>query len=366
MTLVHLLRELQNKNVSICVSENGAHIILRGERELLSEETLDFIRRNKEPLIDILRSKERGVSGDIIPAGCERITPEMLPLVTLSQAEIDRIAAAVPGGCANIQDIYPLAPLQEGILFHHLLGGEGDVYLLSGLLGFDSRARLDRTGDLGRWLGDGTLAYLGRHDFQVKIRGFRIELGEIEARLSEHAGVCDVAVIAREDAPGDKRLVAYYVSEAAIGAEELRGHLAARLPDYMVPSAYVHLQRLPLTPNGKLDRKALPAPEGDAFAVQAYEPPQGETEAAIARIWSELLGVERIGRHDNFFALGGHSLLAVMLVVRLRRSLDVELPLSEIFLNDGLSQLADRVVNAQLAQFDQNELTVLFQDEVSC
>ena len=230
----------------------------------------------------------------------------------------------------------------------------------------EAGARLYRTGDLGRWLGDGTIAYLGRNDFQVKIRGFRIELGEIEARLSEHAGVCDVAVIAREDAPGDKRLVAYYVSEAAIGAEELRGHLAARLPDYMVPSAYVHLQRLPLTPNGKLDRKALPAPEGDAFAVQAYEPPQGETEAAIARIWSELLGVERIGRHDNFFALGGHSLLAVMLVVRLRRSLDVELPLSEIFLNDGLSQLADRVVNAQLAQFDQNELTVLFQDEVSC
>ncbi|MFN5690816.1 phosphopantetheine-binding protein, partial [Bradyrhizobium sp.] len=108
------------------------------------------------------------------------------------------------------------------------------------------------------------------------------------------------------------------------------------------------------------------APEGDAYAAQVYAPPQGETEVAIARIWSELLGVERIGRHDNFFALGGHSLLAVMLVVRLRRSLDVELPLSEIFLNDGLSQLADRVVNAQLAQFDQNELTVLFQDEVSC
>ncbi|MDU6442549.1 MAG: non-ribosomal peptide synthetase, partial [Pantoea sp.] len=230
----------------------------------------------------------------------------------------------------------------------------------------EAGARLYRTGDLGRWLEDGTIAYLGRNDFQVKIRGFRIELGEIEARLSEHADVRDAAVIAREDAPGDKRLVAYYVGDAAIGAEELRGHLAARLPDYMVPSAYVHLERLPLTPNGKLDRKALPAPEGAAFAAQVYAPPQGETEAAIARIWSELLGVERIGRHDNFFALGGHSLLAVMLVVRLRRSLDVELPLSEIFLNDGLSQLADRVVNAQLAQFDQNELTVLFQDEVSC
>ncbi|MFN5457254.1 AMP-binding enzyme, partial [Bradyrhizobium sp.] len=188
----------------------------------------------------------------------------------------------------------------------------------------EAGARLYRTGDLGRWLGDGTIAYLGRNDFQVKIRGFRIELGEIEARLSEHAGVRDVAVIAREDVAGDKRLVAYYVSDAAIGAEELRGHLAALLPDYMVPSAYVHLERLPLTPNGKLDRKALPAPEGTAFAVQAYEPPQGETEEAIARIWAELLGVERIGRHDNFFALGGHSLLAIQVVSRLRQALALE------------------------------------------
>ncbi|MFN5457225.1 non-ribosomal peptide synthetase, partial [Bradyrhizobium sp.] len=188
----------------------------------------------------------------------------------------------------------------------------------------EAGARLYRTGDLGRWLGDGTIAYLGRNDFQVKIRGFRIELGEIEARLSEHAGVRDAAVIAREDAPGDKRLVAYYVGDAAIGAEELRGHLAALLPDYMVPSAYVHLELMPLTPNGKLDRNALPAPEGTAFAVQAYEPPQGEIEEAVARIWAELLGVERIGRHDNFFALGGHSLLAIQVVSRLRQALALE------------------------------------------
>ncbi|MFN4922540.1 non-ribosomal peptide synthetase, partial [Bradyrhizobium sp.] len=223
----------------------------------------------------------------------------------------------------------------------------------------EAGARLYRTGDLGRWLGDGTIAYLGRNDFQVKIRGFRIELGEIEARLSEHAGVRDVAVIAREDGPGDKRLVAYYVSDAAIVAEELRGHLAARLPDYMVPPAYVHLERLPLTPNGKLDRKALPAPEGAAFAVQAYEPPQGKIEEELARIWEELLGVERVGRHDNFFALGGHSLLVVSLAERIDRQFDLRIGLAAVFSNERLHQLAELILNSQLVQFDVAELLAL-------
>jgi acyl-CoA synthetase (AMP-forming)/AMP-acid ligase II len=124
-------------------------------------------------------------------------------------------------------------------------------------------ARMYRTGDLGRFLPDGNIEFLGRNDFQVKIRGFRIELGEIEARLSEHAGVHEAVVEARADGPGDKRLVAYYTGEADVGAEVLRGHLAAALPDYMVPAAYVRLEAFALTPNGKLDRRALPAPGGD-------------------------------------------------------------------------------------------------------
>ena len=169
----------------------------------------------------------------------------------------------------------------------------------------------------------------------------------------------DVAVIAREDGPGDKRLVAYYVSDAAIVAEELRGHLAARLPDYMVPPAYVHLERLPLTPNGKLDRKALPAPEGAAFAVQAYEPPQGKIEEELARIWEELLGVERVGRHDNFFALGGHSLLVVSLAERIDRQFDLRIGLAAVFSNERLHQLAELILNSQLVQFDVAELLAL-------
>ena len=183
-------------------------------------------------------------------------------------------------------------------------------------------ARLYRTGDVGRFLADGNIEFLGRNDHQVKIRGFRIELGEIEAQLSAHPQVREAVVLAREDVPGDKRLVAYYTvrdGQAAVETEELRAHLQQHLPAYMVPAAFVRLESLPLTPNGKLDRNALPAPEGDAYAHREYEAPQGEVEIALAGIWSELLQVERIGRQDNFFELGGHSLLVVQAVERMRQ-----------------------------------------------
>ncbi len=183
--------------------------------------------------------------------------------------------------------------------------------------------RMYRTGDLGRWLPDGTIEFVGRNDYQVKVRGFRIELGEIEAQLGSHPGIREAVVVAREESPGDQRLVAYYtgaeMGEDTIGAEVLRTYLAANLPDYMVPAAYVRLESLPLTPNGKLDRKALPIPEADAYAMRGYVAPESEVESVLAEIWSEVLKVERIGRHDNFFELGGHSLLAVTLIERMRR-----------------------------------------------
>ncbi|HEU4560714.1 MAG TPA: amino acid adenylation domain-containing protein, partial [Longimicrobium sp.] len=178
--------------------------------------------------------------------------------------------------------------------------------------------KLYRTGDRVRWLADGTLDYLGRLDEQVKIRGFRIELGEIEAALRQAPGVRDCTVVAREDATGDRRLVAYVVGEAEAGA--LRDLLRRTLPEYMVPSAFVALDALPLTANGKLDRKALPAPEGDAYARRSYEAPLGETEQALAETWADVLGVERVGRWDHFFELGGHSLLAIKLIGRMRRA----------------------------------------------
>ncbi|MGF6988499.1 amino acid adenylation domain-containing protein [Paraburkholderia atlantica] len=208
--------------------------------------------------------------------------------------------------------------------------------------------RLYKTGDLARYLPDGNLEFLGRNDEQVKIRGFRIEPGEIAARLAEHALVREAVVVAREDRRGDKHLVGYVVCapEAALNGPDggalagaLRAHVSAHLPDYMVPSAFVRIAALPLTPNGKLDRQALPAPEDEAYARRSYEPPQGEIETALAKLWAELLGLERVGRHDHFFELGGHSLLAVQLMERLRRlSLGVEV--RALFAKPVLADLA--------------------------
>ncbi|HEX2190564.1 MAG TPA: amino acid adenylation domain-containing protein, partial [Longimicrobiaceae bacterium] len=179
-------------------------------------------------------------------------------------------------------------------------------------------ARLYRTGDRARWLATGALEYLGRVDRQVKVRGFRIEPGEVEAALESHPGVHGAAVVARDGGSGP-RLVAYFAAGEPLEVEALRAHAAARLPEHMVPAAWVRLDALPLTSTGKLDRRALPAPGDDAFVRRGYEAPAGRTEEALARIWSGLLRVERVGRHDNFFELGGHSLLAVKLVERMRR-----------------------------------------------
>jgi acyl carrier protein len=186
----------------------------------------------------------------------------------------------------------------------------------------------------------------------VKIRGFRIELGEIEAQLIRHAQVREAVVIAREDVPGDRRLVAYVVpcdssAAAAPSAESLRAQLRAALPDYMVPSAFVILEALPQTPNGKLNRRALPIPEVTAYVTQEYEAPQGDTEKALARIWLELVPVARVGRHANFLDLGGHSLLATRMISRISEVLHVELSVGTIFNAATLQQLADHVESAR-------------------
>ena len=181
---------------------------------------------------------------------------------------------------------------------------------------------LYRTGDLARYLPDGRIEFLGRLDHQVKLRGHRIELGEIEAVLRQHQNIKDCVAIVREDNPGDKRLVAYIVMHAGnqLQSAELREHAKAKLPDYMVPSAFVPLDSLPLTPNGKVDRKALPAPQAIAPLEKAQVAPASPLEQSIARTSAELLGIPQLGVHDNFFELGGNSLLATQLIARLRES----------------------------------------------
>ncbi|HEU0016395.1 MAG TPA: amino acid adenylation domain-containing protein, partial [Longimicrobium sp.] len=210
-------------------------------------------------------------------------------------------------------------------------------------------ARMYRTGDVGRWRPEGTLEFLGRGDGQVKVRGYRIETGEIEARLAEHAGVREAVVAVREDTPGQQRLVAYWVGQA-VQAEALRAHVRERLPEHMVPAACVRLEALPRTATGKVDRRALPAPEGDAFAARAYEPPAGETEQALADVWAEVLGVERVGRRDHFFELGGHSLLAVQVISRVRQVLHADVALGQVFTLPVLADFARALETAARAE----------------
>jgi amino acid adenylation domain-containing protein len=218
---------------------------------------------------------------------------------------------------------------------------------LSGRMG----ERLYRTGDLVRWLADGNLEYLGRLDHQVKIRGFRIELGEIETALMGHPKVQEAVVLAREDEAGDRRLVAYVVAgresgeskngsgSRTLGSSELREHLLGRLPEYMVPSAYVQLEKLPLNHNGKIDRKSLPEPERDT-TEREFVGPRNATEETLCRLWQEVLRQERVGVHDHFFKVGGHSLLAAQLATRLRGSFKVDIPLRRMFEAPTIAQLA--------------------------
>ncbi|HEX2210447.1 MAG TPA: phosphopantetheine-binding protein, partial [Longimicrobium sp.] len=208
--------------------------------------------------------------------------------------------------------------------------------------GADAAGRMYRTGDRVRWTAEGTLEYLGRLDHQVKVRGYRIELGEIDTMLRRHPAVRDCAVVVREDAPGDRRLVAYVAGDAE--ADTLRAHLRRSVPEYMVPAAWVMMDALPLTPNGKLDRKALPVPASAAADETDFIAPRTPVEEALAEIWADVLGVERVGVHDDFFALGGHSLMATRLVWRIRESLDGDVDLVSLFETPSIAGLAPRLV----------------------
>ncbi|HZH77117.1 MAG TPA: condensation domain-containing protein, partial [Archangium sp.] len=208
-----------------------------------------------------------------------------------------------------------------------------------------------RTGDLARHRQDGVLEFLGRIDTQVKVRGFRIELAEVESALLSHSSVREAVVVAREDSPGLKRLVAYFTGEA-LGTEALRAYLKGRLPEYMVPSAFVHLEALPLTSHGKVDRKALPAPDARPELAQAFIAPRDEVEQKLASIWAQVLGLQRVGIHDNFFELGGDSISSLQVISRARQ---VGLHLSPrlLFQHQSIAELAPRLTTTRAIQAEQ-------------
>ena len=283
----------------------------------------------------------------------------------LGMADLERGTSPIGRGIPDL-GVYVvdrrLEPVPAGVAGEVCVGGGGVARGYLGRPGLTAErfvpdpfggepgARLYRSGDLGRWRAGGDLEYLGRSDQQVKVRGFRIEPGEIEAAVATHPAVSDVAVVMREDAPGERRLVAYVV--AAPGAQPaaaaaLREHAARRLPDYMVPAAFVLLDRLPLTVNGKLDRAALPAPSRQRSDTAGFVAPESDEEELLAAVWSQILGVERVGAEDNFFALGGDSILSIQVLSRAReRGLAFEL--QDLFEHQTVRELA-RVARVAVA-----------------
>ncbi|MDZ7399742.1 MAG: amino acid adenylation domain-containing protein [candidate division KSB1 bacterium] len=230
-------------------------------------------------------------------------------------------------------------------------------------------ARLYRSGDLVRYLPDGNIEFLGRIDHQVKVRGFRIELGEIEAALKDHPDILDAAAIVREDRPGDKRIVAYLIPEAGkeLTVGDLRSYLRERLPEYMVPSAFMTLSEFPLSPSGKVDRKRLPAPDLSRPELGSeYVAPRNETEERLAAICAELLNLKQVGVYDNFFELGGHSLLATQFISHIRDAFQVELPLRTLFEFPTIADLAQKVLESpKISEQEQAPIEVTHRGEKS-
>jgi amino acid adenylation domain-containing protein len=286
----------------------------------------------------------------------------------------DEIVPTVPIGkpVAN-SAVYILGPQMEPVP----VGGTGEIYvggdgLARGYLnrpgltaerfvpnpfGDDRWSTVYRTGDLGRFLPDGNIEFLGRSDFQVKVRGFRIEPGEVESVLARHPSVRNSVVLARRDGASASRLVAYVVAAAGVSVDELRGFLKAKLPDHLVPSVFAIVPEIPLTPNGKIDREALRASTDAAPQREAaYVAPTTTTELILAEIWTQLLGVERVGVHDHFFTdLGGHSLLATQLFSRVRNRFEVDLPLGLFFERPTIAELAEGIEEALIAEISQLE-----------
>ncbi|MBN3960151.1 non-ribosomal peptide synthetase [Nostoc sp. NMS8] len=372
---------------SLIIAKPGGHQDSRYLVQLIAQEkitTLHFVPSMlqvflEETGLDKCGSIKRvicsgeALSFDLQERCFERLNAELHNLYGPTEAGIDvTFWACQPNSNDKIVPIgRPIANTQIYILDKHLqpvpigVSGElhiGGVGLARGYWNkpeltqekfisnpFEAGKYLYKTGDLARYRSDGNIEYLGRIDHQVKIRGFRIELGEIEALLVSHPTVWENVVIEREDELGDKRLVAYVVPqvEESPTVPELRQFLKAKLPEYMVPSAFVLLESLPLTPNGKVDRRALPKPDLDSTLQELYVAPRTPIEEMLTQIWAQVLKLEQVGIHDNFFELGGHSLLATQLLSRIRNIFKIELPLRELFVAATVAELAKEIEQLQ-------------------
>ncbi|MEH2088948.1 amino acid adenylation domain-containing protein [Nostoc sp.] len=372
---------------SLIIAKPGGHQDSRYLVQLIAQEkitTLHFVPSMLQVFLEETELDKCGSIKRVICSGealsfdlqqrCfERLNAELHNLYGPTEAAIDvTFWACQPNSNEKIVPIgRPIANIQIYILDKHLqpvpigVSGElhiGGVGLARGYWNkpeltqekfisnpFEAGKYLYKTGDLARYRDDGNIEYLGRIDHQVKIRGFRIELGEIEALLVSHPTVWENVVVEREDEPGDKRLVAYVVPqvEESPTVPELRQFLKAKLPEYMVPSAFVLLESLPLTPNGKVDRRALPKPDLDSTLRELYVAPRTPTEEMLTQIWVQVLKLEQVGIHDNFFELGGHSLLATQLLSRIRNIFKIELPLRELFVAATVAELAKEIEQLQ-------------------
>ncbi|HEX8180382.1 MAG TPA: amino acid adenylation domain-containing protein [Pyrinomonadaceae bacterium] len=291
-------------------------------------------------------------------AAAARLPKEVLPVGRgISEVQLLILnAAGRLAGVGEAGELYFRSPhLARGYLHAEL---PGEARFLPNPFTHAAGDRLYKTGDLGRYLPDGNVELIGRADQQVKLRGFRIELGEIEAALKTHATVRECVVLLREDEGQDKRLVAYVVpaERSELAAEELRRHLQQMLPAYMIPAAFVTLAALPLTPNGKVDRRALPAPDLSVAPEAEHVAPRTEVEEVLARLWCELLGLERVSVEDNFFLLGGHSLIATQLLSRVQQTFQVTVPLRHLFTTPTIAGLALAIVQQQAARVESAEL----------
>ncbi|MFS0516453.1 amino acid adenylation domain-containing protein [Nostoc sp. UIC 10607] len=296
----------------------------------------------------------------------EDTTYSTFALIERGTSQLPAIGRPIANTQAYILDRY-LQPVPIGVPGELYISGSGLArgYLnareltqekfISNPFSDDPHSRLYKTGDLVRYLSDGNIEYLGRIDYQVKIRGFRIELGEIESVLAQHPDVETSVVIARQDTPNTQSLVAYFVPshKQTLTISELRQFLKRKLPEYMVPSAFVMLETLPLTLNGKVDRKALPVPESYRELEIGFVAPRTPIEEILALIWADVLRVEQVGIHDNFFELGGHSLLATQLVSRVRTTFGLEVPLRSLF---EAATVADFAQYIQQRQQEKSEL----------